>query len=381
MEELNAQVIRDRFLEDQDYIQRYLDFLKYKTAVFGTDMLMVTRLLSKHGLLQIDLKRSSSAHSQPHTLVELQQILSQIRSIKPTIEAKIQMAEKELENIPRTERLNTVDVRSELGEIISALEDKLRDGSSEQDIERVKRELLYQLNSLGEEIRVDYYYIPSVYDTESFVNYAVQSAIYILKKEKYSELEYILNKLEELELLSKLNDPNNQMSVFRQGFMLLMTMFDATIFDVVRIAIRKNFFKLIGFFGKQDKISLDSLSSFGSFKEFQDGIIETQLKKKYLKDILRILKDLDVKCVDQNGEDVFPHIMEFVLRRNIHVHNRGIVDNKYLEKNQKGAPEFNLYNFTIGDFAKIDDEYLLFANRLCKTYVIKAAEWADSSSN
>jgi hypothetical protein len=164
-------------------------------------MLKVTKLVSGHGLLHIDLKKSSSADSQPHTLVELLEIHSQIRSVKPIIEAKIQMAEKELENMPRPERLNTVDVRSELGETISALEEKLRDGSSEHDIERVKRELLYQLKSLGKEIRVDYYYIPSVHDSESFINYAVQSAIYILKKEKYSELKYILNKLEELELL------------------------------------------------------------------------------------------------------------------------------------------------------------------------------------
>ena len=43
--------------------------------------------------------------------------------------------------------------------------------------------------------------------------------------------------------------------------------------------------------------------------------------------------------------------MEMIERRNIHLHNKGFVDNKYFDS-------FNIYKFNIGDYAYIDNEYL-----------------------
>lgn len=43
--------------------------------------------------------------------------------------------------------------------------------------------------------------------------------------------------------------------------------------------------------------------------------------------------------------------MEMIERRNIHLHNKGIVDEKY-------CGFFNIYHFCDGEYAFIDDKYL-----------------------
>ena len=73
----------------------------------------------------------------------------------------------------------------------------------------------------------------------------------------------------------------------------------------------------------------------------------------------------------------FGHLIELVLRRNVHVHNRGVVDERYLERDQQtGKARFNLYNWNLGQAAIIDELYWESANRLCKGCVERVADWA-----
>ncbi len=87
----------------------------------------------------------------------------------------------------------------------------------------------------------------------------------------------------DLELLARVAKPDAEVNVLRQGFLLLMTAFDAAVFDLVRIAFRKKFFQLIGTFGKQEKVSLEGIGEAGSFEALRDQMIEDQLKKRYVK--------------------------------------------------------------------------------------------------
>src|ERR1700733_7329978 len=106
-----------------------------------------------------------------------------------------------------------------------------------------------------------------------------------------------------------------------------MTAFDAVIFDLVRVKLRKDFFKLIGALGNE-KITFQDMAKAGNTEALQNEIIEKQLKKRYVKDLLVLLaNDWNVQCV-QPGQK-FERLIEMVLRRNIHVHNRGIVDERY----------------------------------------------------
>ena len=65
------------------------------------------------------------------------------------------------------------------------------------------------------------------------------------------------------------------------------------------------------------------------------------------------------------------------MRRNIHVHNRGIVDGKYLEKNESGKPRYNVYGLSEGTVAHIDSAYWERANRLSINCVSLIADWVN----
>ena len=157
-----------------------------------------------------------------------------------------------------------------------------------------------------------------------------------------------------------------------------MTAFDTAVFDLVRIAFRKKFFQLIGTFGKQEKVSLVDIGEAGRFEALRDQMTEDRLKRRYVKDLLGLLQALGVNLVDEKKGDRHVQLVELLLRRNVHVQNRGEVDERYLEADpQSKKPKDNLYNLKLGDIACIDMAHLEIANRLCENCVDRWADWAD----
>ena len=202
---------------------------------------------------------------------------------------------------------------------------------------------------------------------------AITSSIETEVRNRLTSLKYLSGKFEELKLWARVASPNAEVNILRQGFILLMTAFDAAIFDLVRRALRNKFFSLAGAFGKQEKISLQEIAEHGSFQALQEEIIEEQLKKRYVKDLLYLLcNEWKVECVDKLAGDKFERLIEFVLRRNVQVHNRGIVDDRYLDENK------NLDGLKVGDTAVIDDGYWRLANQLTTKCVEKVAAWAEA---
>ena len=212
---------------------------------------------------------------------------------------------------------------------------------------------------------------------ESAVNYAIRSAHYLVLEEEWHDLQSVISQLKYIDIMIKMSSKDEQLSIVRQGFILLMTAFDATVFDLARIALNKNFFGLIGFFGKSDKIPLDTLGNYNSFDDLRISLVEKQLKRRYVKDILIILNNLKVDMVKDKRDNGFAKLVELVLRRNIHLHNRGIVDERYLDKNMEEMPNFNIYGFELGDYARIDNKYWKEAAELCKDCVEEIADWIE----
>ncbi len=133
-------------------------------------------------------------------------------------------------------------------------------------------------------------------------------------------------------------------------------------------------------FGGQDKVTMEEISRAGSFAALRDTLIEQQLKPRHLKDLIRLAQRLGVSCVDEAKGDKHVQLIELVLRRNVHVHNRGVVDERYLEQDDKGCPKYNLFGLKPGDVAVIDEAYLDTANRLCRTCVKRIADWVEAGA-
>ena len=159
----------------------------------------------------------------------------------------------------------------------------------------------------------------------------------------------------------------------------LLTHFDATVFDLTRLALRTNFFGLISTFGQREKVSYERIGQHRDFESLRDCLIDDLLKARYLKDLLFELRRLGVSLPD-DSEDGFPRLVELVLRRNIHLHNRGVVDSRYLEPGENGRPRWNLDNLSLGAEATIDAAYCHRADRLGREYVHLLADWVETGA-
>ena len=200
---------------------------------------------------------------------------------------------------------------------------------------------------------------------------AFRRAKYWRLRERIDDLQSLLDRAHEISVVAKSSDPNSTMGPYRQGFIAMMAAFDAAIFDLVRLALNNSFFKLAGVFGS-DQLTIQRIADLGSFEAVREEIIETQLKKRYVKDLLRMLKaDWRVEWFERN-RDAFPHLMEIVLRRNLHLHNRGVVDQRYLDSKK------NVYALQLGEVAVIDKAYWQRSQELCQECVSQVTSWADS---
>lgn len=366
-----AELLRVQFLEEQVYIQRYVEFVNYKTAIYETNITRLGVLLQKHGIANIDRRREWSRWKEPYSPEEIQGIYAVVSPYIKTIELQLEGVNSFMSDKEPPKNLGRIDAREPQGECIQYMLDALEGDTSIEAIEQAKMDLLEQINDSNAQNGYQEY-------TEDMVDYAVQAAIYLLGARSYDDLEESLGIIKEIDIAKRMSTPDAEINVLRQSFIVLMTIFDAAIFDIVRVAFKRNFFGLISAFGKQERISLESLGKFGSFENFRDEIIEEQLKSKYLKEILFVLDGLNVPCVNKTEGDKFVHLIEMVLRRNIHIHNRGRVDEKYMERDHKGTPRYNIFNLPLGSIAEIDQQYWERANHLCRNCVTNIANWADT---
>lgn len=367
---MDTVTLRNRFHEEQEYLQKYVEFLQFKTAVSRTDIGELSNVLSKYNLMELKYETGWASWKDPFQLSGLENIYSQLHSAKERIESNLAEVKVDLNITKAPQDLKSTDMRSYEGELIQFMLEGLEGDLSANNIETVRREAIRLSNEIAQTGNTE---VPG----EDVIDFAIQSAVYILKSRKYYELAFVCEKFNEIEIAVRMQRPEAAINVLRQGFILLMTIFDATVFDLMRVALRKDFFRLIGVVGKKDKISLESLNRYDSFDKFRDEIIEEQLKPKYIKDILSILENQNVQYVDSSTEFRSIHLKEMIQRRNLHIHNMGRVDEKYIERNDNGTPKYNIYNLAIGSVAKVDLPYWEMANRLCKDCVDYMTDWIE----
>ena len=144
--------------------------------------------------------------------------------------------------------------------------------------------------------------------------------------------------------------------------------------DLVRVALRRQFFVLVARFGTKEKVPLDTFKNYQSFEQMRDSLIEDQLHSRYLKDLILFLDREGVTQLPPDKDERLVAVVEVILRRNVHVHNGGRIDRTYLDK---ADASFNPFGFTLGDYAPIDDPYWQAANAISARWVNKIGTWVD----
>ena len=159
-------------------------------------------------------------------------------------------------------------------------------------------------------------------------------------------------------------DDHAPINIYRQSFILLLTAFDAVVFDMATKLFSSKFFEIAPFINYDKEFTLSDISQYNSFEEFSSTTTETIISGKYIADILEILHRYDRSIFNIEDSDRYEDIMEIIQRRNLHVHKKGIVDNKYFTKGN--GRELGLHN---GDYAVIDDTYFNHAVEVLEKFV------------
>jgi hypothetical protein len=276
-----------------------------------------------------------------------------INDIVNKINNKIgELNDTHISNISYTDWYKNLEENSDMYMTVQYATNYLIDGVS---IENLESFLIYDFERLayesdGEDV------MPKEEDIKQII---------INAQVKYNE--YLSAELEEKEeLLSgflttlRLLDYKSLSNIYRQSFINIFSIFDATVFDLLKKYFRKNVKDLPIFFAKdKDSMLFQEIINFDDLEELQNHLIESKFDGKYIGSLLAQLKSYKSNVF--NNLD-YCALVEMINRRNIHIHNKGIVDKKYLE-----TGGFNQFNFKEGDTAIINKDYLYASFNLLST--------------
>jgi hypothetical protein len=373
-EEQDVRQVQSRFREERERIEQYTRFLRGKSTIHDEQVLDLNRILIRVNIDPLPIRRYDRA-AEPYSQSEIDALLAATRKADPEVYQTILGHEQFLDNIPDPGLCGPAgQYLDRLSEWIDYVLDRLPYDTEEQDANVLLKAAMWEAETIDQDLDEEDRIPPD--SLQALVMIAIEHAKHIQVRRQVDAMVYAREQFAEIDLLAHVAKPHAEVNVLRQGFLLLMAAFDAAVFDLVRIAFRRRFFQLIRIFGKQEKLSLEEISDAGCFEALRDKIIEEQLKRRYIKDLLNLLNSLDVVLVDKKKGDRHVQLVELVLRRNIHVHNRGKVDERYLEADpQSKKPKYNFYNLRLGEVASIDLTYLETANRLCQNCVDLVTNW------
>lgn len=186
----------------------------------------------------------------------------------------------------------------------------------------------------------------------------------ILHNEEIEEKEADLEEYQELQTLYSIFDEETPINIYRQSFILLLTAFDAVIFDLAKMLFVSRFFEVAPYINYDKKFSLSDISKHSNFEEFSEKTVDSIIAGKYVADLLEMIYKYDNSVFNIDGVDCYLTLMEIIQRRNLHIHKKGIVDEKYFTKGNGSE-----LGISVGDYAVIDNEYMHKATVLLEKFV------------
>lgn len=252
--------------------------------------------------------------------------------------AQSYLIEKTLPDIARN-----VDFREPIGEVIQYCVEILETGS-DLEINELKKEL-DEINKMDDDDNCYKF-------TEKQIEQIIEAAHIINDRRINLEMEEQDEIMNLLKISIKLVDNFSSSNIFRQSFINIFSVFDAYVFEHLKQFFYTHPKELEKFLdiknSEKVKITLDEMLDFNSIEELRKDMVQKQFSGRYLSELVSKLKKYKPEIF--NGIE-YLMLMEMIERRNVHLHNKGFVDNKYYNS-------FNIYKLSIGDYAYIDSNYL-----------------------
>jgi len=371
-EQRAAVQIQSRFRAEVEYIERYVRLLRAKSTIHDRQIADINAVLSRVQIPPLPM-REYERIGKPYSPEEIQTLFKAFRAVDPEIYQTILGHEQRLDDVPSFGLGSpAVPYLDRLNEWVGYFMERLSDDPENYDTEAAIRNATREAEEADQELDEEDRIPPDA--LRSLMTLAVEHAEHAKVRERIDEMVYVRHQFDEIEVLARMATPNAEIDVLRQGFILLMTAFDAAVTDLARVKFRERFFEFVRACGRSEKVTLEEIGEAGSFEVFRDRVIDEQVRRRYVKDLIGLLHSLGV--ASDVSQDDHVRLIELVLRRNLHVHNRGVVDDRYLEVDpSSGNPKYNLYNLKKGDAAVIDDAYFNDALERSARFVDAIAAW------
>lgn len=291
--------------------------------------------------LDIDFEEDSLySHNQESILFLTESIDTKVKELEST-----SLVLFELPN-----SIKEIDQRSYFGELINGICELLLEYDNESDENILK---IIKNNIEDSHKHVDP--IHQISFTNDQILSSFEAAKIINNNRKYYEKFEIIDTLLNFKATLRLIDNSSFSNIYRQSFINIFSIFEASIFDVLKDYFKKNIGELERFFNPNNsnnnklRYSSEDLLDFETIDSLHDDLIERRFSGIYLSTIIRLLKCYNSKFFDDTSD--LTKLFESINRRNIHIHNKGIVDSKYIL-------DANPYSFKLGDTAFISRDYL-----------------------
>jgi len=149
----------------------------------------------------------------------------------------------------------------------------------------------------------------------------------------------------EIERFCSALDSTYRFNIFRQAFLLIVTLFDYVISDIFKCFVKERFFECLSRMSIDKSYKLKEIVSSNTFDDFKEVVYDDLIKSLKITDILEMLYNhyLNKSSYNYAIEDIF----EIIERRNIHIHKMGIVDQKYNDISK------HKHKYKNGDYAVI----------------------------
>lgn len=379
---LSAEQIRNNFLDEQSRIGKYVEHVRRTIQIDDADILQINSTLSEAGLPGI-AERSRARLWRSFNEDETNILLQSIEEAEPALEDFVN--KRSIERFELIDQLEGEAPDRVHMEAVAAWRDHLLDlflGEPEPPISRWgPLDPTAYLEDLVHSFSIDHRALPPADDVEIQLRRAVigrglLEARAIATNRNLRLYNAIINQFDTMRAFAPALAETTSLNLLRQGFLLLTTAFDAAVFDLVRFALRKRFFQLISKFGKSVSLKVDQFEKHAGIDEFQESVIEQKLEGVFVRAILNSLHAIPVKLTETNEETDFHCLIEFLARRNVHVHNRGVVDQGYFE--HLGDAKASMSQLpVVGSILPITSQYWDDASDLCRDCVLHVAAWAD----
>lgn len=368
--------IRNRFMSEVQRISQYVSFVVSKATIKNVEIRDINKVLKVNDIGTIQTQPRAMS-DKAWSVDDMKNLLATIDKLQPAVHTRIETLTSLMTYIVDPSDLYKDEVLEEFDNWVNWIDGEMPDDPTNSYLKEAPNhyfENAYRENSDGP--------LPPELLKE-IIQEAFQVIVYNRNVENVQRLEYVHAKFDHIRVAVSLSMLEADLNILRQAFILLMTAFDAAIFDLVRQAIKNNFFALISVFGKdakESKLTLKDMKRFESMEDFADDLIESQLKTRYLRDLLYTLDQQGLQLFDRKVGATLGKLVELVLRRNIHVHNRGRVDERYFDRDENGKPRMNIFQFKLGELAIIDRAYWQDCIAMCKFCVDAVADWVDAGA-